>query len=94
MNKSSAFAVRWQVTCGRISQRLDDGLCTCEPRRAGWKALHTVLPEPFQPTMRVSGVVKTMVSPFSGPKERMPWIIMRSIFDMTAAVCDARSSDG
>lgn len=47
----------------------------------------TVFPDPFQPTMSVSGVVKTIVSPFSGPNERMPWIIMRSIFDMTAAVC-------
>lgn len=36
--------------------------------------------------MSVSGVVKTIVSPFSGPKERMPWIIMRSIFDMAAVV--------
>ena len=38
--------------------------------------------EPFQPTMRVSGAVNWMVSPFSGPKERMPCIIMRSILDM------------
>ena len=52
---------------------------------------HTVFPEPFQPTMSVSGVVKTIVSPFSGPKERMPWIIMRSIFDMMATVCNALS---
>jgi hypothetical protein len=48
-------------------------------------AQRTVFPEPFQPTMSVSGVVKTIVSPFSGPKERMPWIIMRSILDMAAA---------
>lgn len=32
-----------------------------------------------------------MVSPFSGPKERMPWIIIRSILDMMAAVCGART---
>ena len=51
----------------------------------------TVFPEPFQPTMRVSGVAKTMVSPFSGPKERMPWIIIRSIFDMAAAAYGALS---
>ena len=41
-----------------------------------------VLPEPFQPTMRVRGAVKMIVSPFSGPKERMPCIIIRSILDM------------
>jgi hypothetical protein len=39
--------------------------------------------------MSVSGVVKTMVSPFSGPNERMPWIIMRSTLDMMAAVSGA-----
>jgi hypothetical protein len=47
-------------------------------------SMMVVFPEPFQPTMRVSGAVKTIVSPFSGPKERMPWIIMRSICDMVA----------
>jgi hypothetical protein len=50
---------------------------------------HTVFPEPFQPTMSVSGAVKTIVSPFSGPKERMPWIIMRSIFDMMTTASNA-----
>ena len=30
-----------------------------------------VLPEPLEPTMRVSGVSMLMVSPFSVPKERM-----------------------
>jgi hypothetical protein len=39
--------------------------------------------------MSVSGVVKTMVSPFSGPNERMPWIIMRSTLDMMAVVSGA-----
>lgn len=32
---------------------------------------HTVFPEPFQPTMRVSGALKYIVSPVVGPNERM-----------------------
>ena len=36
-------------------------------------SMMVVLPEPFQPTIRVSGAVKMMVSPFSGPNERMLW---------------------
>ena len=57
----------------------------------GHCSARTVFPEPFQPTISVSGVVNTIVSPFSGPNERMPWIIIRSIFDMMAGACDALS---
>jgi hypothetical protein len=39
----------------------------------------TVFPEPFQPTMRVSGALNWMVSPFSGPNERMLWLLVGAL---------------
>lgn len=54
----------------------------------------TVLPEPLYPTIRVSGVLKAMVSECSGPKERTPIIESFSILDMALAQLFAENSSG
>jgi len=41
-----------------------------------------VLPQPFSPTMTVSGLAKRISCASSGPKERMPRIASASRHDM------------
>lgn len=47
-------------------------VCTSQPTfKTVCLRAPTVFPDPFQPTIRVSGEVKWIASPLLGPKERM-----------------------
>lgn len=81
---TARLAIRWQLAGGCVFETFDDGLeSRCQQvtwDKGGPGTLRTVLPEPFQPTMRVRGVLKMMVSPILGPKERTLGLSVSSLW--------------